>query len=42
VSLFDPPGGMVFSYLVIIKSMTHKSSNIEQHNMEGGKVNRSR
>ncbi len=23
VSLFDPPGGVVFSYLVIIKSMTH-------------------
>ena len=23
VSLFDPPGGVAFSYLVIIKSMTH-------------------
>ena len=24
VSLFAPPGGVAFSYLVIIKSMTHK------------------
>ncbi len=23
MSLFDPPGGVAFSYLVIIKSMTH-------------------
>jgi hypothetical protein len=26
VSLFDPPGGLAFSYLVIIKSMTHTHS----------------
>ena len=24
LSLFDAPGGVAFSYLVIIKSMTHK------------------
>ena len=29
MSLFDPPGGVAFSYLVIIKSMTHTDSPYE-------------
>ncbi len=28
MSLFDPPGGVAFSYLVIIKSMTHTNLGI--------------
>jgi hypothetical protein len=36
LSLFDVPGGVVFSYLVIIKSMTHtrRSWTLQGHSVK--------
>ena len=34
MSLFDPPGGVAFSYLVIIKSMTHIAKSLSKPNQK--------